>query len=76
MSKLVIRPYFPQREKDIMVMMMMMMMMMMKLVIGWKLSFCLLVPTIWSQTRTQSLFAGEIGLFQRESGVDRARWDI
>ena len=39
--------------------------------IGWKLSFCLPIPTLSSQTRTQSLFTGQIGLFQRESGRNR-----
>jgi len=39
--------------------------------IDWELSFCLPVPSLRSQTRTQSLFTGQIGLFQRESGLDR-----
>lgn len=48
-----------------------------KSVIGWKLSFCLTVPTLRSQTRrTPSLFTSEIGLFQRKSGLDRVLHDV
>lgn len=38
---------------------------------GWELSFCLPVRTLLSKTRTQSLRMGQIGFFQRESGLDR-----